>query len=141
MKYSLYPKVHFKSSALWQDLHDTFSLQMKQLCVIRYFIDELSSVSVIYRGTALSRTGLHLVLSAGPSKPEKLLFSTLHLQTDSNFTRLACRKWDWVSFFLRHCLGPARLGVGYTPGENSVTAGARYKQRQACCTVASVVNF
>lgn len=39
------------------------------------------------------------VLSARPPKPEKLLYSTLHLQTDSSFTGLARRKWDWVSFF------------------------------------------
>lgn len=83
------------------------------------------------------------VLSVGPSKPEKLLYSTLHLQTDSSFTGLACRKWDWVSFFfpLRRCLGPARLGVGCGVTLPGITAGVKYTQRQACCTVVSVVNF
>ena len=98
-------------------------------------------MSVIHRGIALCGTGAS-VLSAGPSKPEKLLYSTLHLETDSSFTGLARRKWDWVSFFSR-CLGPARLGVGYRvtlPGENTITAGVKYTQRQACCTVVSVVN-
>lgn len=80
------------------------------------------------------------VLSAGPPKPEKLLYSTLHLQTDSSFTGLACCKWDWVSLFL----GPGGLGVGHRatlPGENSITVGVKYTQQQACCMGVSVVNF
>lgn len=38
---------------------------------------------------------------SGPSEPEKLLYFTLHLQTDSRFTRPAF-KCDSVSFFLDH---------------------------------------
>lgn len=114
---------------------------MKQLCVITYFIDDLSSLSVIYRRPC-SQYDRASVLSARPPKPEKLLYSTLHLQTDSSFTGPACRKWDWVSFFLRRCLSCARLGCEVTlPGENSITAGVKYAQRQVCFRVVSVVNF
>lgn len=69
------------------------------------------------------------------SKPEKLLYSTLSLQTDSSFTVLNCHKQDRLGV-RRFRLG--RLGCRVIlPGENNITA---YKKkniwRQLCRTSA-----
>lgn len=97
-----------KSNALWEELKDTFSLQMKQLCAVTIFIDELSSMSVIYRGLALSVSG-----------PQCFQPGLLNLR-NSFIPPFTCRLtpallgWPVVNgtgclFFLRRCLSPARL--------------------------------
>lgn len=79
------------------------------------------------------------MLSAGPPKPEKLLYSTLHLQTDSSFTGLARRKSGTGYLFTQALPRPSQTRCGGSavtlPGENSITAGVKYTQRQPCCTV------
>lgn len=74
------------------------------------------------------------MLSAGPPKAEKLLYSTLHLQTDSSFTVLNCRKRDRLGV---RCFRLGRLGCRVIlPGENNITARIKDIWRQLCHTSA-----
>lgn len=94
---------------------------------------EMGSMNVPYRGLDLSATRVS-VLSAGPPKPEKLLYSTLHLQTDSSFTVLNCRKRDRLGV---RCFRLGRLGCRVIlPGENNITACVKDIWRQRCSTSA-----
>lgn len=81
-----------------------------------------------------SRCDRASMLSAGPPKPEKLLYSTLHLQTDSSFTVLNCRKRDRLGV---QCFRLGRLGCRVIlPGENNITAHVKDTWWQLCCTSA-----
>lgn len=72
------------------------------------------------------------MLSAGPPKPEKLLYSTLHLQTDSSFTMLNCRKRNRLGV---RCFRLGRLGYRVIlPAENNITAPIKDIWWQVCCT-------
>lgn len=94
---------------------------------------EMGSMNVPYRSLDLSATRVS-VLSAGPPKPEKLLYSTLHLQTDSSFTVLNCRKRDRLGV---RCFRLGRLGCRVIlPGENNITARVKDIWRQLCSTSA-----
>lgn len=74
------------------------------------------------------------MLSAGPPRPEKLFYSTLHLQTDSRFTVLNCRKRDRLGV---RCFRLGGLGCGVIlPGENNITACVKDIWQQPCCTSA-----
>lgn len=72
------------------------------------------------------------MLSTGPPKPANLLYSTLHLQTDSSFTVSNCRKRDRLGV---RCFRLGRLGCRVIlPGENNITACIKDIWQQLCCT-------
>lgn len=74
------------------------------------------------------------MFSAGSPKPEKLLYSALYLQTDSNFTVLNCHKWDRLGVW---CFRLGRLGCRVIPpGENNITACKKDIWQQLCRTSA-----
>lgn len=74
------------------------------------------------------------MLSAGLPEAEKLPYSTLHLQTNSSFAELNCRKLDRLGV---RCFRLGRLGCRVIlPGENNITACVKDTWRQLCSTSA-----